>query len=138
MKLKHSAPLAAIATATIIFNFSSCTYEDGPTFSLKSKTGRLVGEWNVLELAGTKATNNTIYEMEFEKDGDIELKIEYDYGGYSYSNTIKGEWEWGNGKESLELDFDGGFNYELEIKRLTNKELKAEDEDGDDWEMEKI
>ncbi|MFY0644907.1 MAG: hypothetical protein JXR19_10610 [Bacteroidia bacterium] len=138
MKLKHSAPLAAIATATIVFNFSSCTYEDGPTISLKSKTGRLVGEWEIIELAGNKVPSNTTYEMEFEKDGDFVLSFEYSYGGYSYSDDLKGEWEWGNGKESVELEFEYGALYELEIKRLTNKELWAEDDEGEDWEFEKI
>ena len=137
MKFKQTAPITAIATAVIVFNFSSCTYEDGPTISLKSKTSRLVGEWDVLEIAGNNIPNNTTYEMEFEKDGDFNLSFEYSYGGYSYSNDLAGEWEWKDGKKSVELDFDGGYNYELEIKRLTNKELKAEDEDGDDWEFEK-
>ena len=137
MKLKKSAPIAAIATAAIVFNFSSCTYEDGPTISLKSKTGRLVGEWNVTEFAGEKVPSGFEYEMEFEKDGDMSITFTYSYGGYSYDYTSKGEWEWGSGKESIELDIDGD-PYEFDIKRLTNKELWMDDEDGETWELEKI
>ncbi|MFY0644905.1 MAG: copper resistance protein NlpE N-terminal domain-containing protein [Bacteroidia bacterium] len=136
MKLKKSAPIAAIATAAIVFNFSSCTYEDGPTISLKSKTGRLVGEWEITQFAGENVPSGVEYEMEFEKNGDFAFHITYDYYGYSYSYDSEGEWEWGSGKESVELDLDGD-TYEFQIKRLTNKELWMEDEEGDEWEMEK-
>ena len=137
MKFRQNKNLVAIATAVVVFNFTSCTYEDGPKISLKSKTGRLVGEWEVTKLAGDKVGSDVEYEMEFEKDGDFLFSLSYSYYGYTYDYTSKGSWEWGNDKESIELDLDGD-PYEFDIKRLTNKELWMEDEEGDEWELEKI
>jgi hypothetical protein len=75
--------------------------------------------------------NGVDVEMEFDKDGDFEISTQVTYTGYygqiySYSNTVKGEWEFSNNKEEIELDFDDGSYQEIEITRLTNKELEGE------------
>ncbi len=140
MKINSGNLLMAAAIVTML-NFSSCKkYEDGPSFSLKSKKGRLAGEWEVVKL---ETSNGEDYlsggrdmEFEFDKDGDFKMKYTYSYGGDSYSYTYKGEWEFSSDKEELELDFDGGGTIECEIKRLTNKEFWFEDEDGLEWELE--
>src|SRR3990172_6777766 len=115
--------IAAIAAAVAVFNFQSCKkYDDGPAISLKSKKGRLTGEW---ELTGGDPGiyDPTISQIwEFEKDGDF--KWTYSYTGYSYS--YQGDWEWENNKEEIELTFTGGGISEFVIKRLTNKELTIE------------
>ncbi len=140
MKLKSNPSIATIASAVILFNFSSCGYEEGPKISLKSKNARLIGEWDVTQLAGQNLNNEIKVDMEFEKDGDLELNVEYTYTyygqTYSYSYTYNGTWEWEDGKETLELEW-GGDTYEYEVKRLTSKELWMDDEDGEEWELEK-
>jgi hypothetical protein len=64
--------------------------------------------------------------MEFDKDGDFEFRSSY--SGYygSASNVVSGDWEFSSDKEEIELDFDDGSSQEIEITRLTNKELEGE------------
>lgn len=133
---KHS--LAAVATAAVVFNFSSCgKYEDGPSFTLKSKTARLVGEWEVDEIDGEPTGSDFNIEMEFEKDNDVTVTFEYSYYGYSYDYSNKGEWEWADNKEVVEVTFDNDDPIEFEVKRLTSDEFWF-DYDGDEWKLEKI
>lgn len=136
MKTNHKVSLATLASAVIIFNFSSCKYEDGPKISLRTKTSRLVGEWNVKSIGSQVLGSDFQLDFEFEKDGDLTTTFSYSYYGYSYSNSMKGSWEWDNSKEELDLDIDGDI-YEFDILRLTNEEMKWEDQDGDEWELEK-
>ena len=74
---------------------------------------------------------NTVKVNDFDKDGDFEISSSFsytDYYGYTYSNSsiVKGEWEFSSDKEEIELDFDDGSYQEIEITRLTNKELEGE------------
>ena len=136
MKFQRKPSIVAIATAVVVFNFTSCKYEDGPGISLRTKKSRLSGEWEVQSIEGQNLQNSSI-TIEFEKNGDFEVNSSYSYYGYNYSNSVKGEWEWEDGKRSIELSYDGGGKEEWEITRLTNKEFEFEDEDNDKWELEK-
>lgn len=99
-------------------------YEDGPAFSLQSKTKRLVGDWYM--------QNASLFQeleliLEFEKDGDFTLEQVISYSGYDpYSAEIEGSWEWEDGYEAVILSYeDEGENEQVrwEIKRLTKDEL---------------
>jgi len=119
------------AAVVIALNFSSCKkYEDGPMFSLRTKTARLTGTWEVVKIDGENPDGKLI--LEFEKDGDFTAT--FDYGSYSCSS--EGVWEWASKKESLEITVDGDKT-EFDILRLTNKELWFEDEDNAEWKCEK-
>jgi hypothetical protein len=137
MKVIKNPCIVAIATAVVIFNFTSCKYEDGPNISFRSKKARLTGEWEVkfIDGRGVSGNGNEI-TFEFDKDGDVEYNINYSYYGYSYIYSFKGEWEWEDGKKNLEITLDGDKE-EWEITRLTNKEFEFEDENNDKWELEK-
>lgn len=133
MNVKTNKKLMLAAAVVIILNFSSCKkYEDGPVFSLKTKTARLTGEWEVVQIDNEKPIDGGKVLLEFDKDGDFSLSIKY--GTYSYS--YDGEWEWVSGKESIEVDLDGE-TIEWDVLRLTNDELWLEDEDNNEWECEK-
>ena len=144
MNYKYSTLLLAAAAITI-FNFQCCSkYEDNSGLQLRSKTGRLTGEWEVVKIDGQSfsAYAGSGYEMtfEFEKDGDFEMKQTYSSPGYSYSYSYNGEWEWEDNKEAIEVELDGsgGYSLEFEIKKLTNKEMTLEFEMyGQEWEFEK-
>ena len=120
----------------MIFNFTSCKYEDGPNISLRSKKARLTGEWEVKFIDGAGMTGNDMVTLEFDKDGDLEFNQTYSYYGSSYTYSQKGEWEWEDGKQSLEIILDGN-KQEWEITRLTNKEFEFEDEGNNKYELEK-
>lgn len=131
MKTHYSGNLMLAAAIVIALNFSSCgKYEDGPSFSLMSKTSRLTGEWEVVKYDNVAPDDDII--LEFEKDGDFSLTYEYD--GYSYS--YDGEWSWEEGKEEIEIEVDGDKST-WEVQRLTNNELWFEDPDNNLWELEK-
>lgn len=136
MKTTRNVSLATLASAVIIFNFSSCKYEEGPKISLRSKKARLVGTWEVKSIGSTNLGSNFGIDIEFEKDGDLVITSTYSYYGYTGTDSQKGSWEWEDGKESVELNIDGGL-YEFKILRLTNSEMKWEDEDREEWELEK-
>lgn len=126
-----SNKLMLAAAVVICLNFSSCKkYEDGPMFSLRTKTARLTGEWEVVKIDGQSPDGKLIFE--FERGGDF--KSTYDYGSYDYS--MDGDWEWVSGKESIEITLDGDTE-EFDILRLTNKELWFEDDNNNEYKLEK-
>ena len=140
MKTSHKYSLASIVSAVIIFNFTSCKYEDGPKISLKSKTSRLVGEWEVKKLDGNKLGKGEGIEFEFEKEGDCHFTYSYSYDSYTYAYTLHGDWEWDNSKESITIDLDD-FDPTFDVKRLTNSELWWDytyDGTTQEWELEKL
>lgn len=136
MKYINQVPIASILSAVVIFNFSSCKYEDGPSISLRTKKARLTGEWEATYIAGENVPDGASYILEFEKDGDLNVFVTYDYYGYSYDFSYKGEWEWEDNKTHIEVTLDGSKE-EWEITRLTNDEFEFEDEDRDKWEFVK-
>ena len=115
----------------IAIGFSGCQkYEDGPWLSLLTKKQRVTGDWEVKKLMSDGTNQIGMYgqtlDMEFDKDGDFRLRVGIDYNGYTGSETYTGEWEFSSDKEEIELDFDDGTYQEIEITRLTNKELEGE------------
>ena len=126
--------LLAGGLATAIGLTACGKYEDGPNFSLLTKTQRLTGDWEVTKFQNEEGTNliNLGYDidLEFDKDGDFKFSSEYNITqyGYTYSgaNTAEGEWEFSDNKEEIELDYDDGTSEEWEITRLTNKELEGD------------
>ena len=124
------------AAVVTVLNFQSCgKYEDGPGFSLRSKTARLTGEWEVVRVGSTIYPDNGYsIEFEFEESGDFSLTDSYSgYGSYSYSYT--GSWEFSSDKENLEIIIVGNLEI-YEIKRLTNDELWLEDNYNQEWRLE--
>jgi len=140
MTLKTKNFLTLLPFIIVLFFFSNCSkYEDGPGLSLRSKTSRLTGEWEIAKVNGESTTDYDYYDeyiLEFEKDGDFHVKTSYTYDNMPYSYDISGEWEWDDDKESVIITLDGDEAI-LEVVRLTNKELWFTVDD-EDWELEKI
>ncbi|MGM0647874.1 MAG: lipocalin family protein [Bacteroidota bacterium] len=137
MNFTKSKSLLLAAAVVTALNFSSCSkYEEGPAFSLRTKTARLTGEWEIVKMTingQTESFNNEELVLEFDKDNNFEMTFSY----YGYSGTEKGEWEWIDNKEAVEVTMDGEAN-EWEISKLTNDEFWFEDEDGSEYEAEKL
>lgn len=132
-------------TVVTCLNFVACSkYEDGPAFSIRSKKGRITGEWEVVKLSlnGTAEPmeEGVSLSFEFEKDGDFKQNFSYSYGGSSYSYSYAGEWEFEDKSETLEITI-GTYVQELEIIELRNNSLKLKDTEGTDeylWEFSKL
>ena len=119
------------ATVITVLNFQSCgKYEDGPSFSLRTKKARLVGDWEVVRIGSQNTPSGYSIEMTFEGNGDLEFS--YSYGSYSYA--YNGEWEFSSDKQDIEVTFENETT-DFEILRLTNDELWFDDGD-DEWRLE--
>ncbi len=118
MKRNTFSSLVMVASVVTILNFSSCgKYEEGPNFTLRTKKGRLTGEWEVVKMAGQNMPSSYEIEFEFEKDGDFKYTYSYSGGGSSYSYSYNGEWDWKNDKEDIKLEINvDGFNYILDFE----------------------
>ena len=114
-----------------VFLFTGCgKYEDGPGFTLRTKNGRITGDWKLTSISGPDATYNGIelsqsgfsipysYTMTLEKDGMFESTEVWD----GDSQVAKGLWSWVDGssrKEMVDLPGIGRGR----ITRLSSKEL---------------
>jgi hypothetical protein len=114
---------------------SSCSkYEEGPSLTLASKTGRLTGSWKL-----TAQTTNGVADaltgltqtMEINKDGKYSTLIAYSYMGFNYTNDFTGTWEFSDDKTQLITTVDGLTGTDTQtIVRLAGKELKLKTVDG--------
>lgn len=139
MNVLNSKKLLLAAGLGIILSFGSCTkYEDGPGLSFRTKTTRLVGNWELIEVDGQQIRRFGEFTLiDFDKDGDFTLSGSYfEANGQYVSYREAGDWEWENGKEEIEIETNG-FKEDWEIMRLTNNELWFEVENGQIWKCEK-
>ena len=97
---------------------TSCgKYEDGPGFSLLSKTARMTNTWELKSVDGEVEAGLVVLDL--KKDGSMSINED----GY----IIDGSWEFSSDKEDLRLSIFGD-EVDLKIRRLTNKELWLENE----------
>ena len=117
--MKNTKNYLFLSIAVIIsLAISSCgKYEDGPGFSLLSKTARITNKWELKSVDGEVEAGLVVLDL--KKDGSMSINED----GY----IIDGSWEFSNDKEDLSLTFFGQ-EIDLKIRRLTNKELWLENE----------
>ena len=120
---------------TVTLLATSCKkYDDGPMFSLRSKTERISNTWRV-----DKATNggNDVtssfdqYELQLLSNGDATLAALYSLGSLSFDFETTGTWSFEDSKEDLRLDFENdAADRTYEILRLKEDELWLQDNGG--------
>ncbi len=130
---KHILTLSlAIA---VLFIFNSCgKYEEGPGFSLRTKTSRLTGIWKIekqylngTEVALDEATLSM--RMEIVKDGTGKMTAT----ALGMTISVNLEWEFSSDKENIKMRVQewGTTNWgewdDSEILKLTNKEFWIKD-----------
>ncbi len=129
--------LLALA-ATLMIGASCKKYEEGPSFSLRTKKARLVNTWTAdkevsadgdeYNYTQEEKDNNT---LEINKDGSVKVTTD---DGNGNAISFEGTWEFGDKKETVKFTYDfGGVSTtdEVTIIKLKNKEWASEDEDGD-------
>ena len=100
---------------------TSCgKYEDGPGFSLLTKTARMTNKWELKSVNGQTNTGGEVV-WDLKKGGDVSFSFD--------GATVTGSWEFSSDKEDLILEADGDAAT-WKIRRLTNKELWLELEEG--------
>lgn len=129
MKNEKTKKLAYASLAGITaMGLTACAkYEDGPSFSLRTKKSRLVGDWEVKSVSNETFTSDYSWSMSFEKDGTMKYTISSQGQGYSYT----GKWDFTSDKEDLVISGFDGESDTVEIRRLTNKEFWFDDDNSD-------
>ena len=130
MKFKIALVLLA---ATTLFLGSCKKYPEGPGFSLRSKTNRLVGVWAPEKMfengvALTLTADDLDDTWEYQKDG----KMIYTDPG---NDTTTGNWVFNKDKTKIVITIsDSGLSFSItfEILKLTNDELWVKYSDGTD------
>ena len=117
--MKKTKNYLFLSIAVIIsLAITSCgKYEDGPGFSLLSKTARMTNTWELKSVDGEVEAGLVVLDL--KKDGSMSINED----GY----IIDGSWEFSSDKEDLRLSIFGD-EVDLKIRRLTNKELWLENE----------
>jgi hypothetical protein len=111
--------------------FTGCSqFEEGPEFSLRSKTARLAGDWTSTEVTPAVEDPNYVpstFEVNFTKDGDYTLVVstEDPVTGETFVDTIQGEWSWDDNSNLTLTTLGGSFNWD--VLRLSGTELWADD-----------
>jgi hypothetical protein len=124
------------AAFAVVFLASCGKYEDGPGFSLRSKTSRLVGSWTVTEAfqgstnITTSLTNGGTVDLIFDKDGAYTYSYDFVILGFPTNGSISGTWAFSSDKSSLEVTDGSGQMDSSKILRLTNNELWLEQSDS--------
>lgn len=120
-----------------VFVLTSCgKYDDGPFFSIYSKTERLTGYWRfdkVVEGGVNKTADFENQSIEMLKNNTF-----YWMQGYKNNNPyepiiILGIWKFKNDKEDLLMTINAGladeYSYEWTIKRLAYADVRLERQD---------
>jgi hypothetical protein len=133
--MKHLKLLSLVFISALVLN--SCgKYDDGPLFSIYSKTERVTGHWRfdkVVEDGVNKTADFENQSIELYRNNTI-----YWIRGYKNSNPndpimVMGEWKFKNDKENLLMIFNAGladeFSYNWTIKRLAYGDVRLERRD---------
>lgn len=133
MIMKKQLYTAILLLAGIAF-FSACKkYEEGPGLSLLPKKMRLTEKlWASEEVIqnGIKFSPTEVYvSYSFKKSGGFEKYESFNDGTVQTNQyTYFGDWYFSNDKETIYLIYESGYVGELQILRLTNKELWVNEE----------
>ncbi len=110
-------------------------YDDGPTFSLRSREERISNTWRIdRAMNGSDDVTSAFdqYELRLTKDHDASLTATYTLFGTDFSFTTSGTWSFENKDEDLRLDFeDGDADETYQILRLKETELWLREKGGD-------
>jgi hypothetical protein len=124
------------AAFAVVFLASCGKYEEGPGFSLRSKTSRLAGTWTLTEafqgstnVTGDLTSGGTV-EVTFDKDGAYTYTYDIVIFGIPTSGSVTGTWAFSDDKSAIVVSNGGGQSDSSKILRLTNSELWLEESDG--------
>lgn len=134
MKIKNNSKLFLIVL--LLGGLSACKkYDEGPAFSLRTKTKRIAREWQIQEYYrnGNIETSQLIitnYAESYNKNG-VHTRTYNDKNGNLVSET--GQWKLDNNKEEISVTGVGSIEWTDQtstvssssyiILRLTSKEL---------------
>ncbi|MEN9943524.1 MAG: hypothetical protein RLZZ91_1525 [Bacteroidota bacterium] len=120
----------------MLFLVSCGKYEDGPDFTLRSKTARIAGSWTLekymvdgVDLTSQVTAADLAISFKYDKDGSYS---EVTYLSGQVASTNSGTWKFSLDKENLVVAYTNGTVYAQKILRLTNSELWLQETYGGD------
>lgn len=130
-----SALASLLLLSLLLTAFSGCRkYEDGPTFSLRSKQERAINNWSAFEISRNSIDETLffdLYELQLNRNGTFAWR--YDLSQDSLGvQEFTGEWEIVSANEQIRLTYtdpDPDNGQELlffDIRRLAETELWVE------------
>jgi hypothetical protein len=136
IKLTSMKKISLFLMAVAMVSLWSCgKYEEGPMFSLRSKTGRIAGTWvydkilqNDVDVT-SQSTANSTYEMTIERDGTYKTVYSYSVLGQSFNGEDTGTWEFGDNETISYTSDNGGGANSTTIIRLTSSEFWTRETD---------
>lgn len=137
--MKFSAPIFVLLIA-VLFGLSACNkYDEGPAFSLRTKTFRATDNWKVAyaEKNGVDATSSIRMSVNLKSDGSMTYKDTIATPAGDSISYQTGVWEFDHDAENILLVFTdpGGGNVSARIwyiLRLTVGELWVSEQIGED------
>lgn len=137
--MKFSAPILILLSA-VLFSLCSCNkYDEGPAFSLRTKTFRATDNWKVAhaEKNGNDVTTSIRMSVNLKDDGSMIYKDTIATSSGDSISLRSGVWEFDHDAENLLLVFTdpGGGNVSARIwyiLRLTVGELWVTEQVGED------
>jgi hypothetical protein len=125
-------------TIVLLFGASCKKYEEGPAFSLKSKTERVANSWKVAQAFedGKDVTADyNKYELDLTKTGSARLSAKYKFAGLNYQFETDGTWSFVSDKEKIAFNFNADeADAVYTILKLKEDEMWLR-EDGEDFEI---
>jgi hypothetical protein len=121
---------------TMLFLVSCGKYEDGPDFTLRSKTARIAGSWTLekymvdgVDLTSQVTSADLALSLKYDKDGSY---TEVRFLSGQVVSTKSGTWKFSLNKENLVVTLTSGTVTAYKILRLTNSELWLQETYGGD------
>jgi hypothetical protein len=131
----RTTPVLMLLALVISIGSSSCSkYEDGPAFSLRSKTERISNTWRVekaMENSSDVTSDFDQYQLQMLSDGDATLAALYTLGDLTFEFQTNGTWSFENNSEDVRLDFENdAADRTYQILRLKEDELWLREKGG--------
>jgi hypothetical protein len=131
----RTTPVLLLLALVISIGSISCSkYEDGPAFSLRSKTERISNTWRVekaMENSSDVTSDFDQYQLQMLSDGDATLAALYTLGDLTFEFQTNGTWSFENNSEDVRLDFENdAADRTYQILRLKEDELWLREKGG--------
>jgi len=132
--MKTKQIILSLITVTLL-SVSSCKkYPDGPGFSLRTKTSRVVNNWKIVQAFdnGKEVTSDyNKYELSLTKTGKASLAVKYVILGLNFEYVTNGTWAFVSNKEKISFDFENNDADKVyKILKLEEDEMWLKEDTG--------
>lgn len=107
---KYSRPFMILFMSITLISVTSCgKYEEGPAFSLRTKTDRVENNWKIaqaIEDGKDVTADYDQFDLSLTKNNDATLTASYTNFGVNYQFVTTGTWSFINEKSKISFDYE--------------------------------